>query len=260
MNTNAPLQDLIQKLNVDTFTAVTVEHNGERLFVNYTLENIKKDYKTPAFFFEYIRQNYPKATIIERRQNGTCKRGNQTKINYKTMNTFTLSDTANPPNNYVLPQTTSLTAPSFGLAMPDIIGLNVDRVAKERLEVENEFLKKENTELKKIQDEYREFKLSTQYNENKSKSTQETLIGILNSPVTQEVIAKLLTPKPQPTALNEPQTPQDDFIKEYVTLDENSKNLFRNALYFSKTDSDFANNFLNLIESKLNEPSELKKV
>jgi len=44
---------------------------------------------------------------------------------------------------------------------PEIIGLNVDRVAKERLEVENEFLKKENQELKKIQDEYREFRLYT---------------------------------------------------------------------------------------------------
>jgi len=43
----------------------------------------------------------------------------------------------------------------------------VDRVAKERLEVENEFLKKENAELKKIQDEYREFRLATQYSENK---------------------------------------------------------------------------------------------
>jgi len=149
---------------------------------------------------------------------------------------------------------TRLTAPSFGLAMPDIIGLNVDRVAKERLEVENEFLKKENAELKKIQDEYREFKLSTQYNENKSKQNTDLLTSVLNSPVTQEVIAKLLTP--QPTALNQPQTPQDDFIKEYVTLDENSKNLFRNTLYFSKIDNDFANNFLNLIESKLNQPSE----
>jgi len=224
--------------------------------VNYTLEAIQKEYKTPTFFFEYIRQNYLNATIIERRQNGTCKRGGQTKINYKTMNTFTLSDTTNPPPAYVVPQqNTSLTAPQYGLA---IIGLNVDRVAKERLEVENEFLKKENTELKKIQDEYREFKLSTQYNENKSKSTQEFLAGILSLPVTQEIVSRLLIPKAPP--LEGLGRQQDDFIKEYVNLDENSKNLFRNALYFSKIDTEFANDFFNLINNKLNEPTELKKI
>jgi len=257
-----PLQDLLHKLNADPFTAVTVEHQGERLFVNYILEDIQKEYKTPTFFFEFIKQNYPNATIIERRQNGTCKRGGQTKINYKTMNTFVLSDTTNPPPAYVVPQpTTALTAPQYGLAMPEIIGLNVDRVAKERLEVENEFLKKENAELKKIQDEYREFKLSTQYSENKSKSTQEILLGVLNSPVAQEVIAKVLAPKPATTtALSEPQIPQDDFIKEYVSLDENSKNLFRNALHFSKIDTDFANDFFNLVHNKLNEPTEFKIV
>jgi len=211
--------------------------------VNYTLEDIEQNYKTPAFFFEYIKQNCPKATIIERRQNGTCKRGNQTKINYKTINSFNLENST----NYVVPQpTTTLNAPAFGLAMPEIIGLNVDRVAKERLEVENEFLKKENAELKKIQDEYREFKLSTQYNENKSKSTQELITGILGLPVTQEIVSRLLVPKAPPSEGLGRQ--QDSFVQEYVTLDENSKNLFRNALYFSKIDSDFANDFFNLIE------------
>jgi len=136
--------------------------------------------------------------------------------------------------------------------MPEIIGLNVDRVAKERLEVENEFLKKENAELKKIQDEYREFKLSTQYNENRNKSTQDILLGILNSPVTQEVIAKVLAPKPTTSvALSQPATPQDEFVMEYIKLDENSKNLFRNALHFSKIDTEFANDFFNLINKKL---------
>jgi len=43
---------------------------------------------------------------------------------------------------------------------------------------------------------------------------------------------------------------QDSFVQEYVTLDENSKNLFRNALYFSKTDTDFATDFFNLIHKK----------
>jgi len=251
------LQNIIDKLSNDHFTAVTVEHNGVRVFVNYTLEDIEREYKTPAFFFEFIKQNYPKATIIERRQNGTCKRGNQIRTNYKTLNSFTLSDNTTP---YVLPQpTTALNAPAFGLAMPEIIGLNVDRVAKERLEVENEFLKKENQELKKIQDEYREFKLSTQYSENKSKQNTDLITGILNSPVAQEVIAKFLAPKPTAPTLNEPQTPQDDFIKEYVSLDENSKNMFRNALYFSKIDSEFANDFFNLIENRLTKPN-LSKV
>jgi len=82
--------------------------------------------------------------------------------------------------------------------IPEIIDLNVDRVAKERLEVENEFLKKENAELKKIQDEYREFKFSTQYNESRSKSTQELITGILGLPVTQEIVLRLLTPKVPP--------------------------------------------------------------
>gem|GEM_PF-5357811 len=136
--------------------------------------------------------------------------------------------------------------------IPEIIGLNVDRVAKERLEVENEFLKKENQELKKIQDEYREFKLSTQYNENKSKSTQEILLGVLNSPVAQEVIAKMFAPKPTTAvALN---TPMDEFIQDYLNLDQNSKNLFRNALHFSKIDTDFANEFFNLINKKSLKP------
>jgi len=247
------LQHLIHKLNTDPFTAVTVEHQGERLFVNFTLEDIRKDYQTPEFFFDFVKQNYPQATIIERRQNGTCKRGGQTKINYRTINTFILEN-PNQPTPYVVPQpSTALNAPSFGLAMPEIIGLNVDRVAKERLEVENEFLKKENAELKKIQDEYREFKLATQYSENKSKQNTDLLTNVLNSPVTQEIISKLFAPKPTTTALNSPAIPQDDFLQQYTKLDENSKNLFRNALYFSKIDTDFANEFFNLIDKKLSE-------
>lgn len=244
------VQDIINKLEKDRFAAVTIDSGDIRLFTNYTKPKIQANFGSIENFFKHIEEKYPDAVIIERRQNGTANG----KVNYKTIKSIKLNHTAEvQPQQYVLPN--ALGTPGvFGLGMPELIQLNVDKNDKNRLEIENEYLKKENERLKKVEDELKELKLSYEYSDKKSQQNNDLISDLLNSPVTQEIVSKLLAPKTQGLAQpNQSYQPQDKFIHDYLSLDENSKNLFRNAMYFSQINAEFANEFFDLIEKHLNQ-------
>ena len=243
------IQNIKDKLETDRFSAVTITDGEIRLFTNFTKTKIQSNFGSIDNFFKHIEEKYPNATITERRQNGTVNG----KINYKTISEFSLGKSSEVQTaQYVLPQPNGLGNPnSVGLGMPELIQLNVDRNDKNRLEIENEYLKKENDRLKKVEDEYKEYKLSSEYSDKKSQQNNDLISQMLNSPVVHEIATKLLAPKPQ--GLAQPQAqPQEQFVQQYLALDENSKNLFRNAMYFSKQSAEFVNEFFDLIEKHLN--------
>ena len=242
------IQNIKDKLEKDRFSAVTVDDGQNRIFTNFTKAKIQANFGSIDNFFKHIEEKYPNAVITERRQNGTVGG----KINYKTVMEVKLQKAPEVQTpEYVFPRADGLGSPSLGLGMADVIGLNVDRHERQKLEIENRYLKEENDRLKKVEDEYKEFKLSSEYSDKKSQQNNDLISGLLNSPVVQNIAERLLAPKAP--GLAQPQAqPQDEFVRSYLSLDENSKRLFKNAMYFSQQSETFVNEFFDLIEKYLN--------
>lgn len=244
------MQGLIEKIKSDRFAAVSVESidGSDKPYINYTLSKILSEFKSVEDFFEHINRNFRRYKIIERRQNGTQQVGNRKKINYKTVE---VHEPSMFQDVQIMPQQANgMGFPSFGLSIPEIVSYKVDSIEKHRLQSKVETLEKEVERLRNVEREYEKFKIESDFSDKKLNHTTSLISEALSSPVLQnlvQVFATKGTGLASPGTGSNPQPELDDFMRSYLQLDENSKNLFRNILYLSKTKQGFFETLTDLV-------------
>lgn len=254
------IHSFIKKLKRDPLAAVTVESPDgfEKVAVNKTADEIIEDgYNSVEDFFNEIGKKYPNHTIIERRQNGTCMVGGRRKTNYRTIQIFekeaeVKSIPAVPMSDYQKYNGLGASA-GFGLGVAEIISLEVDKHEKNRLSIENEYLKRENERLKKVEDDFKDYKRDAEYSDKKADSNSKMIETALNNPVVVQIASALLAPKTGGLASPQqlPQQNFDKFITEYQSLDQMAKQAFQTTLAMSLKSEIFYNEWIELINKHI---------
>lgn len=174
------LDNLIEKLNTDKYSAVSVfDLKADRwIFRNKSHQEIKNDFESAEDFFEDIfAKGHRNLNLTLKRKNGSTYKidGEPFDVNFSTQNKPQAVEVqqAKPV------QTHDVFSNSFGLGTLDVMNLMVAKNDASRLHTENEFLKSENKEIKKKYEDIREEQLASKYDVNKSKGTQEMLMGAI---------------------------------------------------------------------------------
>lgn len=183
------LDKLIEKLNTDQYASVSVfdiEAN-KFLYRNKSHAEIIQEHQNAENFFEALFAKGHKALeLTPKRKNGSSWKisGASFKVNFSPSST-----TVEPQNvpQFPVPQMPQMPqfqmpAPpqnSFGLGTLDIMNLMVSKNDATRLYTENEILKAENKEQKKLIDTLKEERLETKYNTEKSSANQGMIMGAL---------------------------------------------------------------------------------
>lgn len=174
------LDNLIEKLNTDKYSAVSVfDLKANRwIFRNKSHEEIKDEFESAEDFFEDLfAKGHRNLNLTLKRKNGSTYKidGEPFDVNFSTGNKPQAVEVqqAKPV------QTQDIFANSFGLGTLDVMNLMVAKNDASRLHTENEVLKSENKDLKKKYEDIREEQLASKYDTNKSKGTQEMLLGAI---------------------------------------------------------------------------------
>lgn len=175
------LDELIDKLNNDQFSAVSVFDldTNSFLFRNKTHLQIIEEYSTAEEFFETLfAKGHKRLSLNLKRKNGSTYKadGQGFEVNFSTKNQP--EATAEPKSIQAMPLQ-DVFSNSFGLGTLDVMNLMVAKNDASRLFTENEVLKSETKEQKKLIEELKEERLAIKYSSDKSKGTQEMLMGAI---------------------------------------------------------------------------------
>ena len=179
------LDNLIEKLNTDKYSAVSVLDLDTSDFVyrNITHAQIVSEYGTAEDFFETLfSQGHKRLNLTPRRKNGSVYKadGQGFEVNFsKESQEMPAVMPQKQPIQEI--QQPNVFQNSFGLGQLDVMNLMVAKNDATRLFTENEILKTETKEQKKLIEELKEEKLATKYDTNKSKGNQEMLMGAIQS-------------------------------------------------------------------------------
>lgn len=183
---------LLQKLKRDPLTALTVINPSKPfkpLIINATNEVFVADYgSVENYFEELVSQGVTNVTVIERRQNGTSKKG----TNYKEIEAFPINISpkqANPATSpdFVPPQPQAFSGLMGGLNQVDAVYKFMDH---SRLQEENQTLKAKNEILEKDNKELREKCLRQEISGEKSSANADLIKSL--APLLAPVIGKLV--------------------------------------------------------------------
>jgi hypothetical protein len=182
------LQELIGKLKQDEFTALSVFSSTKFLVVSSprTHKNFVEKYGSFENFLEKVKKDgHDEIIIQEYRKNGSSykKIGNPLPL-------LTFSDKVVTSNGKATHNENMNGLQGTGLGFADLMALNTDSVLKARLEVENEFLKKNNTFLTDEVAKLKEEILSSKYDLSKNSGRNELLISAI--PTIENVLKGLL--------------------------------------------------------------------
>lgn len=183
------LDNLIDKLNTDSYSAVSVLDldTNSFLFRNKTHTEIIAEYGSAEEFFESLfAKGHSRLTLALKRKNGSSYKidGQSFDVNFSKggQSQNQVSQAQQIPQTPVevmkTPQA-DVFSNSFGLGTLDIMNLMVAKNDASRLFTEVETLKAENKDYKKKYEEIREEQLASKYDTNKSKGTQEMLLGAI---------------------------------------------------------------------------------
>lgn len=180
------LDNLIEKLNTDKFCAVSVFDLDTSIFVfrNITHAQIIQDYTSAEEFFETLfSQGHKRLNLTPRRKNGSVYKadGQGFEVNFSKQNQEMPVMTAQTPQMTPVAENQGMFQNSFGLGQLDMVNLFVAKNDATRLHTDNEILKAENKEQKKLIEELKEERLATKYSGDKSKGNQEMLMGAIQS-------------------------------------------------------------------------------
>lgn len=179
------LDELIDKLNRDKYAAVSVLDldTNSFLFRNKTHAEIIEEYGTAEDFFEALfAKEHKRLNLNLKRKNGSTYKadGQGFTVNFSKDNqevqTVPAQQTRTAPPAQQMPD---MFSNSFGLGTLDIMNLMVSKNDAARLHTENEVLKAETKEQKKLIEELKEERLAAKYSTDKSKGTQEMLMGAI---------------------------------------------------------------------------------
>lgn len=178
------LENLMEKLNTDQFSAVSVLDLDSSKFVfrNKTHAEIIEEYATAEDFFETLfAQGHKRLNLTLKRKNGSTYKvdGQSFEVNFSKQNLETQAVAKQEPRVSQPAQMPDIFSNSFGLGTLDVMNLMVAKNDASRLFTENEVLKSENKEQKKLIEELKEERLATKYSTDKSKGTQEMLMGAI---------------------------------------------------------------------------------
>lgn len=186
INQMQELENLMEKLNTDVYSAVSVfDLNTNRfLFRNKTHSEIVQEFETAEDFFEHLFENGNhnlRLTLKRKNGNNFKADGNSFDVNFSKNNqpqTFPVSE--------VQPQTQpqqkqDVFSNNFGLGALDVMNLMVSKSDAARLHTECEVLKAENKELKNKYETIREEQLLSKYNADKESGLWGALQGVINN-------------------------------------------------------------------------------
>lgn len=172
---------LMEKLNSDQYAGVSVFDldTNSYLFRNKIHTEIVEEHQSAENFFESLfAKGHKRLNLTPKRKNGSSY-----KIDGATFTVNFSNDTSEiqPQKLPQVPQPlmAEVMPNVFGLGTLDIMNLMVSKNDATRLYTECEILKTENKEQKKLIDELKEERLATKYNTEKSKGTQEMLLGAI---------------------------------------------------------------------------------
>jgi hypothetical protein len=180
------LDNLIEKLNTDTYSAVSVLDLNTNLFLfrNKThLEILAAHGSAEEFFESLFAKGHTRLSLSLKRKNGSSYKvdGTTFEVNF--------SEPSPTPQVQVqrLPQVQApqvdVFSNSFGLGTLDIMNLMVAKNDASRLFTEAETLKAENKELKKKYEDIREEQLLSKYNTDKESGLWGAVQGaVQNAP------------------------------------------------------------------------------
>jgi hypothetical protein len=179
------LDNLIDKLNTDSYSAVSVLDldTNSFLFRNKTHTEIIAEYGSAEEFFESLfAKGHSRLTLALKRKNGSSYKidGQSFDVNFsKQDQSSQVQQVQQIPVQQVKAPQADVFSNSFGLGTLDIMNLMVAKNDASRLFTEVETLKAENKDYKKKYEEIREEQLQSKYDTNKSKGTQEMLLGAI---------------------------------------------------------------------------------
>lgn len=181
------LNQLIDSLNQDILSAVSVFDKDLAKFVvrNKTQPEIISQHSTAENFFEELYANGHKNLKLTLKQ----KEGSGFKTVYEFDSTFGAPNQP-PKTNEMMPQQPTVHAAQpmqnsefgmFGLGALDIMNLVSDSRDAKRLQMDNEFLKRENIDVKKENDRIKEEQMLAKYTREGKEANQQMLAGAIQS-------------------------------------------------------------------------------
>lgn len=230
--------EIITKLETDRCYAISVMNAENYSFVDKNLIGSKMvdDYGSVEGYFQHlIDKNISEIVIHSKRKSGnafvpageamkfsigskqeTPKQSTvETENTEKPVKSYRETKPEQPKQEYNIPVPTGLNG-SFGLGFTDMMNLYVNSNDKARLEVENNFLKKENADLKAQVGELKERELKDKYDKSKSVGNQEFILdlGRLLAPVVQGFIPNANTASGLNAPAQQPlnQSPEISFL------------------------------------------------
>lgn len=226
--------DIVQKLKSkgDIVAISVTDTDTLEKFLNkatYGNDLIAK-YGSIENFFETIKRDHNNIAVQEYKKNGS----GMNKVGLPLKFTFSEKTHQSKPVVYEPNQTpvNPIGLAGLGLGFADIMNLNTASVLKERLEVQNDFLKKENERLAKQVYELKEEQLASKYDSDK-KSGQNELIATLikSAPALMGMLqnnssAGLNAPQGQNLNLSEVKTELVGFISNPAFSDAMAEVLF----------------------------------
>lgn len=180
------LDELIDKLNTDQFSAVSVFDldTNSFLFRNKTHPEIVKEFGTADAFFESLySKGHTRLNLNLKRKNGSVYKLDGKAFEVK----FSPSDQELQPQMQMKAQpvqtkkTEDMFSNSFGLGTLDVMNLLVSKNDATRLLAENSVLTSDNKLLKETNEKLKEEAMATKYSDNKSKGNQEMLMGAIQN-------------------------------------------------------------------------------
>jgi len=246
------LDNLIEKLNNDNYSAISVFDLESQSFLyrNLIHAEIMTQFGSGEDFFETLFENgNRRLRLTLKRKNGSTYKldGQPFEVNFspkiETVKPVeTLPVIAPIPVQELVPN-------SFGLGTLDIMNLMVSKNDAQRLFTENEVLKSENKEQKKLIEELKEERLASKYNTEKSKGNQEMLLGAIQQLPT---LVSFVKGQPLPTGLNAPQSELSEakqhFAKALQNIDDTILNVLSSINDGLNTNVEFSNELAELLK------------
>lgn len=241
------LDTLIDKLNTDSFSAVSVLNLDTNTFVfrNKTHAEIITDFGSAEEFFETLfADGHKRLNLTLKRKNGSTYKADGTSFD---VNFSKEIQSVQPVQS---PVTTDMFPNSFGLGSLDMINLFVAKGDAQRLHSENEILKASDKEQKKLIDELKEERLASKYDTDKSKGTQEMLLGAIQQLPTIMAMVKGVPPV---AGLASPvenySTPaKQHFAKALQNLDDSTVNVLESINNGLNSNVQFTNELAELLQ------------
>jgi hypothetical protein len=244
------LDQLIEKLNTDSYSAVSVLDLDTTLFVfrNKTHGEIIADYGSAEEFFETLfADGHKRLNLVPKRKNGSTYKadGKSFDVNFSKE-----TQSIEPVAPAVTVHKAEMFPNSFGLGSLDMINLFVAKGDAQRLHTENEVLKASEKENKKLIEELKEERLASKYDTARSNGTQEMLLGAIQHLPT---ILSTLKGVPPVTGLSSPtenySTPaKQNFAKALQNLDDSTVNVLESINSAMNTNPEFTNELAQLLQ------------